>query len=86
MGICGELAGDPAAVLLLMAMGYDMLSMNDNSLLRVKAVIRACKYEDLQDLLTVVMELDTADEIRGLLRSTLAKVGMERLLPPRSDS
>ena len=84
VGICGELAGDPAAVLLLMAMGYDMLSMNDNSLLRVKAVIRACKFEDLQDLLAVVMELDTADEIRGLLRSTLAKVGMERLLPPRS--
>jgi len=82
VGICGELAGDPGAVLLLTAMGYDMLSMNDNSLLRVKAVVRASTMSDLKKLLTTAMAADTADEIRALLRSALAESGMEKLLPP----
>ena len=68
VGICGELAGDPGAVLLLTAMGYDMLSMNDNSLLRVKAVVRASTMSDLKNLLTTAMAADTADEVRALLR------------------
>lgn len=82
VGICGELAGDPGAVLLLTAMGYDMLSMNDNSLLRVKAVVRASTMSDLKSLLTTAMAADTADEVRALLRSALAESGMEKLLPP----
>ncbi len=82
VGICGELAGDPGAVLLLTAMGYDMLSMNDNSLLRVKAVVRASMMSDLKSLLTTAMAVDTADEVRALLRSALAESGMEKLLPP----
>ena len=82
VGICGELAGDPGAVLLLTAMGYDMLSMNDNSLLRVKAVVRASTMSDLKNLLTTAMAADTADEVRALLRSALAESGMEKLLPP----
>jgi phosphotransferase system enzyme I (PtsP) len=82
VGICGELAGDPAAVLLLMAMGYDMLSMNDNSLLRVKAVIRSCRFDELQGLLDSTMQVDTADEVKALLRKVMIDIGMERLLQP----
>ncbi|WP_159269225.1 phosphoenolpyruvate--protein phosphotransferase [Zhongshania aliphaticivorans] len=82
VGICGELAGDPAAVLLLMAMGYDMLSMNDNSLLRVKAVIRSCRYDELHALLESTALVDTADEVKALLRKTMTDIGMERLLQP----
>jgi phosphotransferase system enzyme I (PtsP) len=82
VGICGELAGDPAAVLLLMAMGYDMLSMNDNSLLRVKAVIRSCRFDELQALLNSAMLVETADEVKALLRKVMIDIGMERLLQP----
>jgi phosphotransferase system enzyme I (PtsP) len=34
--VCGEMAGDPAAALLLLGMGVDSLSMSAVSLLRVK--------------------------------------------------
>ena len=34
VSICGELAGDPMAAVLLMAMGYDVLSMNCHQLCR----------------------------------------------------
>ena len=86
VGICGELAGDPLAAPLLMAMGYDMLSMNDNNLLRVKAVIRSSQYSDLPALLDQAMNADTADEVQVLLRRALADAGMERLLPPAATS
>lgn len=38
-GICGEMAGNPGAALLLMAMGYQVLSMNSPNLLVVKKVL-----------------------------------------------
>ena len=38
--ICGEMASEPVAVILLLAMGFDALSMNSSSLPRVKWVIR----------------------------------------------
>jgi hypothetical protein len=37
VSICGELAGNPMAAVLLLAMGYDVLSMNATSLPRVKS-------------------------------------------------
>ncbi|WP_374961249.1 phosphoenolpyruvate--protein phosphotransferase [Spongiibacter tropicus] len=82
VGICGELAGDPGAVLLLMAMGYDMLSMNDSSLLKVKAVVRGARYSELSDLLERVMKSDTADEVKLMVRAALVDFGMEKLAPP----
>ncbi|AKH68485.1 phosphoenolpyruvate-protein phosphotransferase [Spongiibacter sp. IMCC21906] len=82
VGICGELAGDPGAVLLLMAMGYDMLSMNDSSLLKVKAVIRSARFADLPPLLEAAMAAESADEVKSLLRAAMSEAGMERLLQP----
>jgi hypothetical protein len=41
----GEMAGDPGAAVLLMAMGFDILSMNAATLLKVKSVIRSVSLE-----------------------------------------
>ena len=40
VSICGEMAGDPAAAILLMAMGFDSLSMNATNLPKVKWMLR----------------------------------------------
>ena len=64
ISVCGEMAGDPAAALLLMAMGIDSLSMNLGSLLKVKWMIRSVGYAEAQALLTEVIDLDTATAIR----------------------
>ncbi|MGJ8686862.1 MAG: phosphoenolpyruvate--protein phosphotransferase, partial [Spongiibacteraceae bacterium] len=82
VGICGELAGDPGAALLLMAMGYDMLSMNDSSLLKVKSVIRGCHFSELQGLLEEATAAETAAEVKALLRKAMSDAGVERLLQP----
>ena len=39
IAVCGEMAGHPEAAMLLMAMGYEMLSMNMTNLLPVKKAL-----------------------------------------------
>ena len=51
VSVCGEMAGDPASALLIMAMGYDALSMNASNLLRVKAAVRQVNMGFLRRLL-----------------------------------
>ncbi len=84
VGICGELAGDPGAAILLMAMGFDVLSMNGASLPKVKAVVRSISLQQGEDLLREVMGLPDANEINRCIEQMLSAVGITRLLRPRS--
>lgn len=86
VSICGELAGDPGAALLLVAMGFGSLSMNASSLLRVKSVLRSCRLDDMGAILNTALQMDTAEEIKSLLRKTVADLGEERLLQPHLAS
>jgi phosphotransferase system enzyme I (PtsP) len=80
VSICGEMAGDPGAAVLLMAMGFDILSMNAATLLKVKSVIRSVSLEAAQDLLDQVMQMDDAQMIRSAVDLTLYNAGVDRLL------
>ena len=80
VSICGEMAGDPGAAVILMAMGFDILSMNAGSLLKVKKVIRSITMEAAQDLLEQVMELEDAQMIRSAVDMALYNAGVDRLL------
>ena len=74
------MAGDPGAAVLLVAMGFDVLSMNAGALLKVKSVIRSISLEVAQDLLDQVMHLDDAQTIRSVVDLTLYNAGVDRLL------
>lgn len=80
VSICGEMAGDPGAAILLIAMGFDVLSMNASSLLKVKSVIRSVTMEAAQDLLDQVMQLDDSQMIRSAVDMALYNAGVDRLL------
>jgi len=80
VSICGEMAGDPGAAVLLMAMGFDTLSMNSAALLKVKSVIRSVSLEAAQDLLDQVMQMEDAQMIRSAVDLTLYNAGVDRLL------
>ena len=80
VSICGEMAGDPGAAVLLIAMGYDVLSMNATTLLKVKSVIRSMSMEAAQDLLDQAMHLDDAQMIRSAVDLALYNAGVDRLL------
>jgi phosphotransferase system enzyme I (PtsP) len=80
IGICGEMAGDPASALLLLAMGVDSLSMNLGSLLKIKWMIRSIRYTTAQELLAEVMTFDNAAAIRDRASAFLDQHGLSGLL------
>lgn len=83
VGICGELAGDPAAAMLLVAMGYDILSMNATNLLKVKSVIRSITLEKAAKILEDVIDLPDAESINRVIEKSFQESGLTRLLRPR---
>lgn len=76
IGICGELAGDPGAAVLLLAMGYDVLSMNSTSLLRVKKALCNVRVDEARQLLDEVMEMERSSEVYSKLSEFLKAHGM----------
>lgn len=85
VGICGELAGDPGAAILLMAMGYDVLSMNATNLPKVKSVLRGITLQQGEELLSEVMQLPDSDEINLAVERALKEAGITRLLRPSAS-
>lgn len=83
VSICGELAGDPAAAMLLMAMGYDVLSMNATHLLKVKSVIRGVTVDRAKKLLEEVMVLTDVESINQCIEESMHSAGLTRMLKPR---
>ncbi len=80
VGICGEMASDPYAVILLLAMGFDTLSMNSASLPRVKWIIRSFTMAQARKILAEVLELEHASDIRLHLQRALEREGLGGLI------
>ncbi|WP_045855985.1 phosphoenolpyruvate--protein phosphotransferase [Teredinibacter purpureus] len=85
VSICGELAGEPAAALLLMAMGYDVLSMSATSLLKVKSVVRSVTLQQAEKLLAEVMLLPDTESITRCIDANLRRTGLTRIVRPMND-
>jgi len=80
VSVCGEMAGDPAAALLLMGMGVDSLSMSLGNLLKVKWMIRTIAFSHAQELLVEALQMDTAGSIRQRLNTVLEEHGLGGLV------
>lgn len=76
VSVCGEMAGDPAAALLLIGMGMDSLSMSEASLLRIKWVVRNTTRAQARQILEEVLEMESAASIRVHINNVLGKMGM----------
>lgn len=70
-GMCGEMASDPNAAVLLMAMGISELSMSAPSIPRVKEKIRSISSVKAKEILADVMAMEDGDEIRSYLQKIL---------------
>jgi phosphotransferase system, enzyme I, PtsP len=76
VSICGELAGDPGGALLLIAMGYDILSMNSVNIPRIKSVIRNMHFSQAKTMLKLAMQQQDASGVKKIVQQTLHKVGI----------
>jgi len=80
ISLCGEMAGDPAAVILLLGMGFDMLSMNAVHLLRMRWLIRSFTFKRARKLLEEVLAMDDAQQIRRHMEQALDEAGLGGLI------
>ena len=72
-GMCGELAGDEKATLLLLGMGLDEFSMSAISIPRIKKLIRNVNFHDAKELADSALQKPTAVEIEQLVADFLAE-------------
>jgi phosphoenolpyruvate-protein phosphotransferase len=66
VGVCGELAGDPLAVPVLVGLGVDELSMNPAGIPRAKAVLRAIDLTEARELSAQVLSAKSSQDSRKL--------------------
>ena len=71
--MCGEMAGDPAYALILLALGLDNLSMNPADIPKVKRVIRSSTLADAKKLLQEACEFSSHDEIERYVLDEMKK-------------
>lgn len=80
IGVCGEMAGDPLAALLLLGMGVDSLSMSVSSLPRVKRIVRHFTRRRAQELLRGALEKEDAVAVRRQLLAELEEASLGGLV------
>jgi phosphoenolpyruvate-protein phosphotransferase len=69
VGVCGELAGDPAAIPILIGLGVKELSMASGSIPKAKQIIRDLNMKDAQVMTAQALQLDTAEAVRKLTKA-----------------
>ena len=72
-GMCGELAGDERATILLLGMGLDEFSMSAVSIPKIKKLIRNTNYEEAKKFAETALEKATAKEITDLIEKYTAE-------------
>lgn len=67
VGMCGEVAGDPRLIPILLGMGLDEFSMSAGSILPARKQIRGLSYEEMKGMADKVLEMATADTIEKFI-------------------
>lgn len=71
VAMCGEVAGDPLAAVLLLALGLDELSMSSFSISTVKRIIRSVDSEEAAECLQEALTAATCKDVESYLRRRL---------------
>ena len=80
VSVCGEMAGDPAAIPLLLATGVDALSMSACAIPKAKWVIRSIAKSQAADLLERALAMEDPQSIRGMMDRVLDAAGLGGLV------
>lgn len=79
LSVCGEMASDPIAVVLLMGMGVQRLSMSAAKLPRIKWLIRNVECRWAQQILAHCLTLDDVTDIRVFVQGALKEKGLQEI-------
>lgn len=75
--LCGEMASDPIAAVILLGLGLDEFSMSPSSIPTVKKAIRNITYEKAKEISEYVLTLSTAEEIIEYMKPLLKEMQIE---------
>ncbi|RLC78706.1 MAG: phosphoenolpyruvate--protein phosphotransferase [Chloroflexi bacterium] len=76
VGLCGELAGEPLAVPILLGLGLDEFSMNPPAIPLIKQIIRALTLDEAREVAQAALELDNPDAVRALVRERVTAANL----------
>ena len=68
-GVCGELAGEPLAIPVLLGLDLDEFSMNAPAIPTAKRIIRRLMLSDAREAADAALKLESADQVRSLVRA-----------------
>ena len=87
LSVCGEMASDPHAVVLLLGMGIESLSMSAFSIPRIKWLLRSVPRKAAEHQLELAKRHADPARIRAQVREFISGQGLHRLLePPVAES
>lgn len=69
VSVCGELAGEPKAIVALMSMGIRDLSMVEASIPQAKFLIRSLNYQEILKIRDSILESESSEEVRKILKT-----------------
>ncbi len=72
--MCGEMAGDPFNLPILMGLGMDELSMNPQAIPMAKNVIRSLSAAETRPFLEKVLMQTTAGDVENIVRDTYGEI------------
>jgi len=71
VGMCGEMAGQPEAIPILLGLGLDEFSMSAAAIPEAKAIIRSLSLAEAKGIAANALSLTGAEEIRAYLKAVL---------------
>ncbi|WP_414733542.1 phosphoenolpyruvate--protein phosphotransferase [Acetobacterium carbinolicum] len=75
-GMCGEMAGDPLAAILLLGLGLYEFSMSALSIPQIKKIIRSVRYEDAKKIAQAALDMETGEEIMDFVKDSMKKLNL----------
>ncbi|MER2494128.1 phosphoenolpyruvate--protein phosphotransferase [Catenovulum sediminis] len=76
VSVCGEMAGEPIGLLLLVSMGYRNFSMSAQNLLKAKWVLKHISLEEVESLLQQTSQVACPQQIKNLVAQKLDELGL----------
>ncbi|MGL4607717.1 MAG: phosphoenolpyruvate--protein phosphotransferase [Eubacteriaceae bacterium] len=75
-GMCGEMAGDPMAALILLGLGLHEFSMSAMSIPQIKKIIRNVNFEDAKMIAEEALNLETGEAVLKHVSEAMKRLGL----------
>ena len=74
IGVCGEMAGEPVGIVILLSFGIKNLSMSNVFIPRARNIVRKVKISDLKEIKKLVLNCKNSEEVRHIVREYIKKL------------